>query len=206
MSPIDRRLLTHINWPLLAVISLIFGVGVLNLYSASGFRMGDAVSVNPYYQKQCIWGLAGFIGMLALTLFDYRALKHIAWPLMIITIVLLALVPIMGKTVYGAKRWLDFGLLSFQPSEFAKFATLLVSALLLSKDTGRLGWFGLLTVLAVAMPPAAMVVVQPDLGSGLNILLLLGGMILYRGLTGQVFRVVLPQTLSETQGSYLVQS
>ena len=62
---------------------------------------------------------------------------------------------------------------------------------MLSKDTGRLGWIELLTILAVALPPAAMVIVQPDLGSGLNILLLLGGMILFRGLTGRVFKVLL---------------
>lgn len=191
MSPLDRRLITHINWPLLVMIAMLFGVGVLNLYSASGFRMGDGVSLNPFYQKQCIWGLAGFVGMITMTLFDYRYFKHVAWPLMILTIILLALVPIMGKTVYGAKRWLDFGLFSIQPSEFAKFATLMLGALMLSKDTGRLGWLELFTILAVALPPAAMVIVQPDLGSGLNILLLLGGMILFRGLTGRVFKVLL---------------
>ena len=191
MSPVDRRLFTHINWPLLLVLGCLFGIGVLNLYSASGFRMGDGVSLNPYYQKQCIWGIAGFCCMVALTLFDYRYLKHVAWPLLAVTIVLLALVPVMGKTVYGAKRWLDFGLFSFQPSEFAKFATLMVGALMLSKDSGRLGWLGLISVLAAAMPPAAMVIVQPDLGSGLNILLLLCGMILYRGLAGRVFKVLL---------------
>jgi rod shape determining protein RodA len=166
MSPLDRRLITHINWPLLVVIAMLFGVGVLNLYSASGFRMGDGVALNTFYQKQCIWGLAGFVGMVSLTLFDYRYFKHVAWPLMIMTIVLLALVPIMGKTVYGAKRWLDFGLFSIQPSEFAKFATLMLGAFMLSKDSGKLGWLELMAVLAVALPPAAMVIVQPDLGSG----------------------------------------
>jgi len=91
--------------------------------------------------------------LIALTLFDYRYLKHAAWPLLIVTIVLLALVPIMGKTVYGARRWLDFGFMSFQPSELAKFATLLVGALVLSKDSAKLGWLGLFGVLAVVMPP-----------------------------------------------------
>ena len=47
MASIDRRLLTHINWPLLAVMAILFAMGVLNLYSASGFRMGDGVSLNP---------------------------------------------------------------------------------------------------------------------------------------------------------------
>ena len=191
MSPIDRRLFTHINWPLLAVVSALFGIGVLNLYSASGFRMGDGVSLNTYYQKQCIWGAIGLFCMMALTFFDYRYLKHVAWPLAVLTMVCLLLVPVMGKTVYGAKRWLDFGVFAFQPSEMAKFTTLLVGAVMLSKDGGKMGWLQLLVVLAVAMPPAAMVIVQPDLGSGLNILLLLGGMILYRGLTGGMFKTLL---------------
>jgi rod shape determining protein RodA len=191
MSPIDRRLFTHINWPLLLVVAMLFGIGVLNLYSASGFRMGDGVSLNPFYQKQMIWGAAGLVAMITLVAFDYRYLKHVAWPLLIVTIALLALVPVMGKAVYGAKRWLDFGFMSFQPSELAKFATLLVGAITLSKDSERLGWLGLLGVLAVVMPPAAMVIVQPDLGSGLNILLLLAGMILYRGLKGRVFKTLL---------------
>jgi len=191
MSPFDRRLFTHIHWPLILVIAILFAVGVLNLYSASGFRMGDEVSLNPYYQKQCVWGAAGLICLFVLLIFDYRFLKSMAWPLMIATLIFLGMVPIMGKAVYGARRWLDFGVVSFQPSEFAKFATLLVGALMLSKGVGRLGWIGLLTVLAVAMPPAAMVIMQPDLGSGLNILLLLGGMILYRGLAGRVFKLLL---------------
>jgi len=191
MSPIDRRLLTHINWPLLAAVAVLFGIGVLNLYSASGFRMGDGVSLNTYYQKQCIWGVAGLCCMLGITLFDYRYLKHVAWPLAVLTMVCLLLVPVMGKTVYGAKRWLDFGVFAFQPSEMAKFTTLLVGAVMLSKESGRLGWLQLIAVLAVAMPPAALVIIQPDLGSGLNILLLLGGMILFRGLTGRVFKTLL---------------
>lgn len=191
MSPMDRRLLASIHWPLLGVIALLFGIGVLNLYSASGFRMGDGVSLQLYYQKQCIWGLVGLGCMLVLTLVDYRYLKHAAWPLALAALTLLLLVPVMGKTVYGAKRWLDFGFFSFQPSELAKFSTLLLGATLLSRESTKLGWLELLFVLAVSVPPVALVVVQPDLGSGLNILLLLAGLILYRGLAGRVFKVLL---------------
>ena len=191
MSPIDRRVLVHIHWPLLVVIGLLFGVGVLNLYSASGFRMGDAVSLQPFYQKQCIWGLAGLGCMFMLTVFDYRYFKQVAWPLAVVAVILLILVPIMGKAVYGAKRWLDFGLFSFQPSELAKFSTLLLGATLLSRGTGKLGWLELIYILAISMPIAGLVIIEPDLGSGLNILLLLLGMILFRGLSGRVFKVLL---------------
>ncbi|WP_027183662.1 rod shape-determining protein RodA [Desulfovibrio inopinatus] len=191
MSPIDRRLLLHLNWPLLGFTFLLFGLGVLNLYSASGYRMGDEVSLMPYYHKQFIWGLVGMGCLVAFMLFDYRYLAHIAWPLMFATVVLLALVLVVGKTVYGAQRWLTFGGFNFQPSELAKFSVLILGALLLSKKQTRLGWLGLFQVLLVGLVPAGLIVVEPDLGSGLNVLLLLGGLILYQGLTGGVLKTLL---------------
>ena len=57
--PFDRRLVFCINWPMLGLLALLFGIGVLNLYSASGFRMGDELSVQPFYSRQLIWGLGG---------------------------------------------------------------------------------------------------------------------------------------------------
>ncbi len=198
MSPIDRRLLIHLNWPLLGFTLLLFGVGVLNLYSASGYRMGDEVSLMPYYHKQFIWGIAGMGCLITFMLFDYRHLAHIAWPLMFVTVVLLALVLVVGKTVYGAQRWLAFGGINFQPSELAKFSVLILGALLLSKKQTRLGWLGLFQILLVGLVPAGLIIVEPDLGSGLNVLLLLGGLILYQGLTGGVLKtllIALPATI-----------
>jgi rod shape determining protein RodA len=191
MTPIDRRLIFSLNWPLLLLVAALFSLGALNLYSASGVRVEDGLALNPYYQKQVIWGLAGLFCMILVMLPDYRHLKLIAWPLMLLTLILLAMVPIMGKSVYGAKRWLDLGVMSFQPSELAKISVLILASRMLSEGSGKLGWLGLFSVLAACMVPAAMVTVQPDLGSGLNIMLLLAGLILYRGLTGGVFKTLL---------------
>jgi len=191
MTPIDRRLVFSLNWPLLLLVAGLFTVGVFNLYSASGVRVEEGVALNPYYQKQVVWGLAGLFCMVVVMLPDYRYLKSLAWPLMCLTLILLAMVPIVGKSVYGAKRWLDLGAMSFQPSELAKISVLLLAARMLSEASGKLGWLGLLGVLAACLVPAAMIVVQPDLGSGLNIVLLLGGLILYRGLTGGVFKTLI---------------
>ncbi|CCO23337.1 rod shape-determining protein RodA [Maridesulfovibrio hydrothermalis] len=190
MSPIDRRLLIHMNWLLLALAGVLFFVGVLNLYSASGFRLEEGMSVNSFYQKQLIWGLLGFCGMITFMLFDYRHLKTIAWPLFWVTVLLLLAVPFAGKTIYGARRWLDLGFFNFQPSELAKITILVIGARILSKDTEPLGVAKLAYVIGVGLIPAGMVIIQPDLGSGLNIMLILGGMILYRGLTPQLFKTL----------------
>jgi len=188
MTLIDRRIVQHINWGLIGLTLLLFFVGVLNLYSASGFRLEGGQAVQPYYQKQFIWGMMGLCGMVFFMIFDYRHLKVMAWPLFWLTVTLLLLVPVFGKTVYGARRWLDLGLFSFQPSELAKIAILLIAAKVLSKGQKQLDWVPLFGVMAIGMIPAGLIILQPDLGSGLSVLLLLGGVILYRGIELRVFK------------------
>jgi len=182
--PFDRRLILCVNWPLIGLTALLFGVGVLNLYSASGFRMGDELSLQPYYNKQLIWGLAGLFCMLSMVVFDYKYLSTIAWPLMIAMAIMLVLVLVLGKTVSGAKRWLPIAGYSFQ------IAMLLLAAKILSKRSERLGWLDLAGILAVSLPVAGLIIVEPDLGTGLNVLLLVAGLILYRGLTAPVFKTL----------------
>ncbi len=182
MSYTDRRLLLHINWGLVGLALILFGLGVLNLYSASGFRHEQGMEVNPFYQKQLIWGAMGFFAMLLFMLFDYRHLKIMAWPLFWSMVLMLVGVLCFGKVVYGARRWLDLGVFSLQPSELAKISILLLGARMLAREPGPLGWKALFQVLAVGFIPAALIMKQPDLGSALSLLLLLGGLILYRGL------------------------
>jgi rod shape determining protein RodA len=181
----------HVNWRLVGVMAALFAIGVLNLYSASGVRLGDGVQVENFYQKQLIWGSIGLAGMLAFMVFDYRRLHSVAWPMYGLTILLLLAVPVIGKTVLGARRWLDFGLFSFQPSELAKFAVLLLGARLLSGESERLGLKDLSAVMGLGMVPALMVIKQPDLGTGLLVLLLLAGLVLYRGIRPWLFRTLL---------------
>ncbi|MBN2141443.1 MAG: rod shape-determining protein RodA [Desulfovibrionaceae bacterium] len=188
MAPIDRRLLTHIHWTLFCLMALLFLCGVLNLYSASGFRLEDGISVAPYYQKQLIWGLIGLSGMVALMLVDYRHLKTMAWPLFWITVGLLVTVFFAGKSIGGARRWLGLGFVNFQPGELAKISVLIVGARLLAREKRPLDFARLFCILGVGLIPAGLVVLQPDLGSGLSILLILGGMILFRGVTARVLK------------------
>lgn len=176
------------NWPLLGVTAMLFCLGVLNLYSASGFRMEDGLALNAYYKKQLVWGGIGMCGMLIFLFFDYRHLKLLSWPLFITTVLLLAAVPLFGVTIYGAKRWLSFGLFNLQPSELAKISTLIIGARLLSRSGETLDFKELILVSAVGLIPFALIVTQPDLGSSLNLMMNLGGIILYRGLKPRVIK------------------
>jgi rod shape determining protein RodA len=188
MSLFDRRLFTHMNWALFSCALLLFFAGVGNLYSASGMRLEDGITVSAFYQRQMIWGLLGFAAMLLTITFDYRQLRNLAWPLLLVTLILLAAVPVIGVTVNGAKRWLPLGVVNFQPSELAKLTMLILGARLLSRDGRPLGWGEFLRILLVGLVPAAFIITQPDLGTTLNLLLLLGGMILFHGLKPGVLK------------------
>jgi rod shape determining protein RodA len=195
---LDRRLFTHMNWALLGCAALLFLAGVGNLYSASGLRMEDGITVSSFYQRQMVWGLIGLVAMLLAITFDYRQLRNLAWPLLLVTLILLAAVPVIGVTVNGAKRWLPLGVLNFQPSELAKLTVLILGARLLSRDGRPLGWTDLIRVPVIGLLPAAFIITQPDLGTTLNLLLLLGGMILFHGLRPGVLKgclVALPCVL-----------
>ena len=188
MSGFDRRLITHANWSLLGFTAALFFIGVANLYSASGVRFEEGIMVAPFYQKQLVWGATGLGCMIFCTLFDYRHLRALAFPFFIVAICLLLLVPVMGKTVYGAKRWLDLGFFNLQPSEVAKVAALLLGASLLSRYKDSLTWRELFFVLAILAIPCALIFLQPDLGTTLLLLFLLAGMILYHGIKKYVFK------------------
>lgn len=187
----DRRLFFHVNWGLLALTVLLFLVGALNLYSASSLRVSEGVAMDAYFEKQMLWGCLSFLAMVLVLLIDYRHFKAIAWPIFIASSVLLVAVKLFGKVIYGAQRWLDLGIFNLQPTEMAKIAVLILGAKILSDIEGRLGWIALGKTLLIGFLPAAFIVKQPDLGSSLNILLILGGLILFKGMSPAVFRVLL---------------
>ncbi len=190
MSAIDRRLITHANWSLIGFTLLLFSVGVVNLYSAGGVRIEDGIQVAPYFQRQLLWGGLGVCGMAVCTLFDYRHLKNLALPAFVCAIVILTAVLLVGTTAKGATRWIDLKFTRLQPSELAKISSLLMGAALLSRYKGSLGWRQFFFVLGIAVvTPCTLIFLQPDLGTAILILLLVGGVILYKGVKPHVFIV-----------------
>lgn len=186
MVGIEKRIFSHLNWALFGLVLVIFSLGVLNLFSASALRAATGLAITPFYKKQLIWGAVGLLCLLVTVAVDYRHLKVLVWPLFGVSMILLLAVPIFGKNIGGARRWLDLGLMNFQPSELAKISILIATARLLATTPGALSWKRFFQIFILGAVPAGLIIIQPDLGTGLILFLLLGGMVLYKGLSRSV--------------------
>lgn len=144
--------------------------GLTFIYSASWRGEGTGI-VGAWFSKQIWWVAIGSGLALALVAMDYRFWIRQAWWFYALSLVLLVLVLLVGKKVYGAYRWLDvFGVL-VQPSEFAKVAMVLLLARVLGRPGVRIRSFGtVLGALFLAAMPFLLIVKEPDLGTAMVLL------------------------------------
>ena len=116
---------------LLFVVVALMGVGLVMVYSASSItslaQMQDGLY---YFKRQFMWVVIGLLAMLATSTIPYNKLEKLSVPLLGIAIFLLILVLIPGvaRDIGGAKRWIRFGGIGLQPSEFAKICFVLYMA------------------------------------------------------------------------------
>ena len=114
----------RIDIPFLILVLVLTAFGLIMVASASYvygyYEEGDSYF---YIKKQLLFAVAGIAVMFGVAFFDYHRLRKYAFPLLCVSVVLLILVliPGIGKAVGDARRWLDFGV-RFQPSEIGKFA------------------------------------------------------------------------------------
>ncbi len=140
----DRRLRqrrgVNVDIPFLILILLLLVVGLIMLYSASSAQSEYDTSYEistRYLQKQGVCAVIGLIAMWAFSRIPAQFWYRIAWPLYVVSIVLLLSVLIIGQEVNGAKRWINIAGLQFQPSEVAKFTMILMFARLTTRYGGR---------------------------------------------------------------------
>lgn len=120
----------------LVLVSLLLGVGLLMLYSASYAQSEyDTLytSSTKYLQKQVICAMIGLMAMYAFSRIPAQLWHRLAWPIYAVSIILLLSVLAVGQSVNGAKRWINIGGIQFQPSEIAKFSMILLLARLTKK-------------------------------------------------------------------------
>jgi rod shape determining protein RodA len=163
---IGRKLL-NLNWGLLSLLIVLASVGFMALYSAAGG------SFDPWAKQQMI----RFMPMIALTimiaLIDIKIWFFLAWPLWALGLVLLIFVELFGFMGMGAQRWIDLGVMKLQPSELMKIAVIMVLARCyhLQPKAELRSLIALLLPTAVILVPVALVLMQPDLGTALMIMM-----------------------------------
>ena len=115
--------------PLLIAVIFLVVIGLMAIFSASAPKCIE-MGVNParFLIQQIFGVIIGFIGLKFLSNFHYKKLMTYTLPFAFLVIIMLVLVKIMGNTVNGAQRWINFGPLSLQPSEFAKPAVVMLLA------------------------------------------------------------------------------
>lgn len=161
--------ISELNLVIVFVVILIACIGFALLYSVAGGN------VEPWAKKQVIRFVIGMFGMLVIALVDIRVWMFLAYPFYFISLTLLVIVSVMGQTGMGATRWIDLGFMNLQPSELMKIALILALARYyhcLSKD--EVGQYSrlIMPVLLIAAP-VVLVLLQPDLGTSL--LIIIGG-------------------------------
>ena len=113
--------------------------GLVMLFSASAPYASNYYN-NSYYfiTRQLIFAVGGFILMIIVSKIDYHFLKKLAWPITVISVLMLILVLILPSTKDGFHRWLNLGFIQFQPSEIAKFAMIVLISALVSANSKRM--------------------------------------------------------------------
>ncbi|MEI6288532.1 MAG: rod shape-determining protein RodA [bacterium] len=156
----------RIDWLLLSAVTLLICFGLSAIYSvALGRGAGELMN----FQKQLTWVGVGIFFLFILYNFDYHYWRLIGWFGYAASLVLLILVLTpLGSTVRGTSGWFNLGLFSFQPVELTKIFLIMVLADIYSRH-GRViyGFRQLAMVGGVVLIPLALVMLQPDLGSGM---------------------------------------
>jgi len=178
--------LRMINWGMVALIGLIGLIGIALLYSAGGKNW------EPWAKPQAIRFAAGFLLMLALALVDIRFWLRAALPLYGILFALLIVVEIMGHVGMGAQRWINLGFFVLQPSELMKIALVLALAKYFHtqevEDIGRLPV--LIPPALMSLAPVGLVLLQPNLGTAMLLLLASMGVFFVAGVKWWKFALV----------------
>ncbi len=163
---------------LVGAVLLLTALGAVMVYSASAVTAEARVHDQFWYLKRQLAAAgAGLVLLAAVVKVGYRRLEPLAGPFLLATMAALALVmvPGLGRTAGGARRWLDLGPVAFQPAEAAKVALVLWLARSLARkgDKVRLFSVGFLPNALVTGVLVIMVLVQRDLGTAVMLVLLL---------------------------------
>ncbi|MCI5714681.1 MAG: putative lipid II flippase FtsW [Firmicutes bacterium] len=174
------------NWVLISLVFLLIALGMLFIYSASSYSSGIKYDDSFYFVKKQLLGFGmGLVVMLFFTMFDYHKFVKLRWVVVgiYISLLLLVFIPGIGRSNYGANRWITIGGISLQSSEVAKFGFVIFSACYLSKNYKKMKTFwGTIPLIAVGGISCLLILLEPNLsvtlclGTVMLIMLLIGGM------------------------------
>ena len=165
--------LRSINFFFLLIVILIFLFGVLSLYSVSG---GEFNSLPVKHIERFLLGLIVFFVICSI---DIKFFFKLAYPIFLLSLLFLIIVPFFGTETSGATRWIQIGGISLQPSEFIKFTLILALAKYFHSSTDERMIFikKFILPLVIILIPVIIVASQPDLGTA--VVIFIGGISIF---------------------------
>lgn len=175
MDGFSKFLNNSVDFTLVITVLLLLSLGLVMVLSASSPTAMQKYNGKSYYffAKQAIFAALGIIGMLIISKIDYRIYqklyKHAWW----ISFGLLVAVLVFGSDSHGAKRWIDLGFITFQPSEIVKFLMIIFYAGILVKNRNDLGKFGkgLVKNILYLVPIIGLLILEPHVSTSLVIII-----------------------------------
>lgn len=158
-------------FPLITIPIILSLVGLVFIFEASAVgsarQFGDSLH---YLKSQAIWIFFGLIVMIIFSYIDYKKLYFLSFVSLILTIILLVvvLIPGVGSKIGGARRWIDLGFFSLQPTELAKFSMIIyLSSWFTNKEKNR--FLPFITLMGFLV---FLIILQPDMGTAIIIFLI----------------------------------
>jgi rod shape determining protein RodA len=173
---IPRQLVRGLDPIILVCVLLLVTIGLATVLS-SALKSGLG-EVKPYFMRQLVWASLGLLVMVVTSFIDYRVFALYSPHFYCGIVLILLTVLLTGHEVHGSQRWFRFLGFQSQPSEIVKVACLFALAGYFDRVRERIREMRvLLGALIIAAVPAFLIVIQPDLGTGLVIVAMLGGML-----------------------------
>ena len=170
---VERRLLKNFDFTLLVTAVSIVVCGCAMIYSANGIA---------YMQKQIVWAMFGLVAATLAASIDHALYDRIAGKLYVINLLLLIAVIALGDASKGARRWIGYGGIHIQPSEFAKIIIIIALAVFLVRRRDSIRTFKtFLWSFVYVGVPMLLVFKQPDLGTSLIFLAIWVAMVFVMG-------------------------
>ena len=173
-----------LDLPFLALTVLLVLIGVIMVFSASYARAYYLTGNSTYYfARQAIFAVAGIAGMLFVSRLNYQLWRSASFIILLVSVFFLMLVPIIGSTANGAKRWIEVAGIRFQPSELAKIAIIMTFSALIStyRDKMRTFRYGILPFAVIMVVLCGLVALERHFSCILIMLLLAAAMLFLGG-------------------------
>ncbi|MCL2809329.1 MAG: rod shape-determining protein RodA [Treponema sp.] len=170
-----------VDYLLLLPVMVLLVLGILFIYS-SGVN-SDGVLVSREYLRQIVWASAGLFAAIVISYINYRRFYNFSIYIYIISLLFLVYTLLFGHVIYNAARWLRFGSIGVQMSEFVKLSVIvLLARFLADTDRNRESFSRFFISCVIVFIPMGIVLLQPDLGTALVYISILITMIFLAGI------------------------